>query len=393
MLLITAVLVSCQQDTSSESEASPTVGVSQTSVAVPTTTQATPVTQSATAVPPPTATPLALATNIPTPEPSFVEEGALIELTMVSQVGVLLDEIPLELRDEVAAAILSRPDSYWIAQAQQQVGLTKNRLYFRNFFYADKGQLPLPPKELWNVELDTAGPTRQTIDGHDLVMIDYTFSSTLLTDKASPSMAEPTLGDVGGVWEEPFIFPADPDFLLQRTGNACINEGGFPPNSFDSENISIYYDYTCLANSGGPSGCHRTQLPTLSCQEALTARVGEVETVMRFERVVWDSARADQVRVGEMTKTDTTDLTVVGADLATNRIIYRYITPDSCALGEQSVGGSGWRRLLQFDATVYNVGGKPLHIGPVIAEDPLRNAFRYDSCHDHFHFSNYGSIR
>ena len=107
MLLITAVLVSCQQDTSSESEASPTVGVSQTSVAVPTTTQATPVTQSATAVPPPTATPLALATNIPTPEPSFVEEGALIELTMVSQVGVLLDEIPLELRDEVAAAILS----------------------------------------------------------------------------------------------------------------------------------------------------------------------------------------------------------------------------------------------------------------------------------------------
>ena len=392
MLLITAVLVSCQQDTSSESEASPTVGVSQTSVAVPTTTQATPVTQSATAVPPPTATPLALATNIPTPEPSFVEEGALIELTMVSQVGVLLDEIPLELRDEVAAAILSRPDSYWIAQAQQQVGLTKNRLYFRNFFYADKGQLPLPPKELWNVELDTAGPTRQTIDGHDLVMIDYTFSSTLLTDKASPSMAEPTLGDVGGVWEEPFIFPADPDFLLQRTGNACINEGGFPPNSFDSENISIYYDYTCLANSGGPSGCHRTQLPTLSCQEALTARVGEVETVMRFERVVWDSARADQVRVGEMTKTDTTDLTVVGADLATNRIIYRYITPDSCALGEQSVGGSGWRRLLQFDATVYNVGGQPLHIGPVITEDPQRNAFRYDACHDHVHFSNYGEF-
>lgn len=250
--------------------------------------------------------------------------------------------------------------------------------------------MPFPPKELWTFTLDNAGPVRQNLAGHDLIMIGYTFTSTLLTDLASPALAEPALEEVGGVWEEPFVFPADPDFLLQRTGNACINEGGFPPNSFDSENISIYYDYTCLANSGGPSGCHRTRLPTLSCREALTAGIGEVETVMRFERLAWDASLADEVRVGDVTTIDAPDLAVVGSDLKTNRIIYRYITPDSCALGEQSVGDSGWRRLLQFDATVYNIGGEPLHIGPVISEDPLRNAFRYDACHDHFHFSNYG---
>lgn len=390
LLLVTAVLSSCRQETSPETEMTPTASVAQTiSAPTPTNTQLTPV-QQPTAVPPPTITPPLLATTDVAPEPLFTGEGALIQLTMESQVGVLLDEIPSELRDEVATALMARPDAYWIAQAQQQVQLTKNRLYFRNFFYANKGQLPLPPKELWTFSLDDAGPARQTIAGHDLIMIDYTFTSTLLTDPASPAAAEPALEKVGGTWEEPFVFPADPDFLLQRTGNACVNEGGFPPNSFDSENIAIYYDYTCQADSGGAGGCHRTRLPTLSCREALTARVGEVETVMRFERLAWDAALAGRVRTGNITPVETPDLAVVGADLATNRIIYRYIAPNSCALGEQSVGDSGWRRLLQFDATVYNVGGQPLHIGPVIAEDPLRNAFRYDSCHDHFHFSNYG---
>lgn len=388
LLLATAVLVGCRQRPSQENGATPTANATQTPPATATGPLA-PI-QQETAVPPPTITPLALTTNDATATPLLWGEGALIQLKMESQVGVLLDEIPTEWRDEAAAALLARPASYWLAQAQQQVQLTKNRLYFRNFFYEDKGQLPFPPKELWTFTLDNAGPVRQNLAGHDLIMIGYTFTSTLLTDLASPALAEPALEEVGGVWEEPFVFPADPDFLLQRTGNACINEGGFPPNSFDSENISIYYDYTCLANSGGPSGCHRTRLPTLSCREALTAGIGEVETVMRFERLAWDASLADEVRVGDVTTIDAPDLAVVGSDLKTNRIVYRYITPDSCALGEQSVGDSGWRRLLQFDATVYNIGGEPLHIGPVISEDPLRNAFRYDACHDHFHFSNYG---
>ena len=48
---------------------------------------------------------------------------------------------------------------------------------------------------------------------------------------------------------------------------------------------------------------------------------------------------------------------------------------DSCALQEACVGASGWRRLLQFDATVHNVGAEALHIGPVLGEDLETNLF------------------
>ncbi len=330
--------------------------------------------------------------TVPSVTPSPRTPGALIQVAMESHVGVLLDELPADLRDQVVASLLEQPDKYWLERAKRQVRLSRNRLNFRNFIYDEKGQLPLPPEQRWSLSLDPAGPSRQTIQGHDLVLVGYTFASTLLTDIESPGLAEPVLSDAGGVWQEPFVFPADPDLLLQRTGNACVNEGGFPPNSFDSENVWIFYDYACQASSGGAAGCHRTRLPRLSCREALEATVGEVETTMRFERIAWDSDLADDVRLGSFADIDSPDLMAVGKDLETNRIIYRYIDPENCALDEGSVGGSGWRRLLQFSATVHNVGGQPLNIGPVVAEDPINHVFSYDPCHDHFHYSNYGEF-
>jgi hypothetical protein len=148
---------------------------------------------------------------------------------MESQAGVLLDELPAGTRDQVAEALLARPESFWRELAQRQVRLTGRRLNFRNFVYENKGQLPLPPEELWSIQLDQSGPARQSIQGHDLVAIDYVFNSTLLTDDESPAASEPALTQIGGTWEEPFILPVDPDLLLQRTGNACLNEAGFPP--------------------------------------------------------------------------------------------------------------------------------------------------------------------
>ena len=296
------------------------------------------------------------------------------------------------MRDEVAEALLAEEDAFWQELAQRQVALTHNRLHFRPFFYADKGQLPLPPQSLWQIELD-GRPQQQTIGSHELVMINYTFSSTLLTSMDSPAEAEPALAEIEGIWEEPFILPADPTQLLQRTGNACVNEGGFPPNSFDSENIDIFYDYSCTADSGGPAGCHRTQLPTLSCVQALNAAVGVVETAVRFQRLEWDEALADEVRLGEVISADAPDLRVVSGDLQNSRIIYRYFAPNSCALAEACVNGSGWRRLLQFDATAHNLSAAPLNIGPIVAENPLTNMFEYNSCHAHFHFQNYGEFQ
>lgn len=345
----------------------------------------------------PTVAPILVSTPAkePTASPNVTavanKDGALVGISMTSQVGVLLDEIPQDMRDQVVADLLAQPQEAWLERARRQVQLTRNRLNFRNFVYEEKGQLPLPPAELWDIRLDDEAPTRQLVQGHDLVMIGYTFTSTLLTDGQSPGQAEPALVAVGGVWQEPFIFPIDPDLLLQRTGNACINEGGFPPNSFDSENIWHFYDFDCTADSGGAAGCHRAYLPTLSCREALAGRVGEVETSLRFERLAWDDGLAEQVRL-EAAREESADLTAVTEDLATNRIVYRYFEEDDCALAEGAVGGSGWRRLLQFDATVWNIGEQPLHIGKANVEDAENHVFTYSACHDHFHYTNYGDF-
>lgn len=115
LLLATAVLVGCRQRPSQENGATPTANATQTPPATATGPLA-PI-QQETAVPPPTITPLALTTNDATATPLLWGEGALIQLKMESQVGVLLDEIPTEWRDEAAAALLARPASYWLAQA------------------------------------------------------------------------------------------------------------------------------------------------------------------------------------------------------------------------------------------------------------------------------------
>jgi hypothetical protein len=380
------LLFACQTD-SETTEAEATAELpTRAATAVPlseTETQATPLRLTAV----PTATP-----GAGTASPTGDTPGALVAVTMSSRTGVLLDDFPAAMRDRIADELLVMGDDFWLARAQAQIRLTRSRLTFRTFDNPGKGPLPLPPVELWQIELDSAGPVRETIDDHDLVLVDYAFHSTLLTDADSPGQSEPALADVGGAWSEPFIFPADPHLLIQRTGNACVNEGGYPAGSYDSENFFDLYDYTCQANDGGAAGCHRLILPNFSCREALDAFVGSVETAVTFERLPWDDDLANEVRLGTITHEDAPDLMVVADDLANNRLVYRYIEPDDCALEEGAVGAPGWRRLLQFDATVYNVGGVALTVGPVLAEDPEHNVFEYSACHDHFHYSYYGDF-
>ncbi len=343
--------------------------------------------------PSPEPSPSAAATSRPVNWP----DGALIGLTLVGDVGVLLDEYPDPMREAVAAALREQDEAVWLQRATQQLELTYYRLHFRDYVYRkigipDKKQLPLPPRDLWSIALDPAGPRRETIDGHDLLMWSYTFTSTLLSDKNSPGRAEPRLEAIGGVWEEPFVLPADPSLILQRTGNACLNEAGFPPNSYDSENVATFFDYSCQADDGGLLGCHRTSLPTLSCETAMSSAIGRVNLVMRFERLPWNETLADSVRRGEVTRTGTPDLRVVEEELRNNRVVYRYFPADSCALQEACVGGPGWRRLLLFDATVHNIGTAGLDIGLVEAEDPTHNLFEYNACHNHLHYSHYGDF-
>jgi hypothetical protein len=323
--------------------------------------------------------------------------GALIDVTLDSKVGVLLDEIPLQQRAAAAAYYVARGSQFWKDRAVAQAQNTSYRLTYRQFFYpGNKAMLAMPPKALWNIALQPGGAKRVTTsDGHDAVVIGYTLKTTLLSDATTPGQAEPALRHVGGIWDEPFNFPLDPEFVFQRTGFACIDEDGYPLRSTDSENYSQFFDQDCDVETPDESVCHHTEFPSVSCKQALKLHTGRVDTKLRFERVRYDSGRADAVRVAQYTQTKHPDLAVLPEGLDNNRIVYRYIEPDSCAVEEACVTGSGWRRLLMYDASIKNASTADLTIGAVDDSSPFvqHNVFEFSACHEHYHYSHYGDFR
>ncbi len=322
------------------------------------------------------------------------DPGALVRVSMDSKVGVVLDEIPEALRDEAAADYLDEGTAFWRDRAVAQILHTTYRLVYRNFFYDGKGTLALPPRELWTIELGEDGPLRETYQGHDVVMIDYRVETTLLSDLESPGVAEHQLAEVGGAWPEPFNLPLDPEFLFQRTGYACMDEDGYPLRTAESENAWQLFDQDCDVETPGQGACHLTEFPVESCLEALEGRTGRVDTELRFERLEWDEDLAGRVRVADYASTEGPDLEAIGDGLLNNRIVWRYFEPGSCAIEEQCVGGPGWRRLLEFDASIRNASTEPLTVGEAAPGTPFveHNNFIHSVCHDHYHYSHYGDF-
>lgn len=319
-----------------------------------------------------------------------VDPGALVEVKMNSLVGILVEDYPASIKARVISDYLAKPNAFWVARAKLQMEATLYRLVYRNFYYSNKGQLPLPPRELWDVQI-TGAPYQTLIDGHEVIAVGYQFSSTLLTSVESPGIAEPKLNSIGGTWDEPLILPVDPEHLLERTGYACMDEEDFPPNSVDSENALSFFDQSCKA---GGNTCHVTlPVPVDSCVTALKAKVGRVPTAMSFKRVAWNSSLANIARTGAVNPGGA-DLEVKLDGVKNNRLIYRYIPANSCAIQEGCVGGSGWRRLLQFDASVANRGSDPAALGEVEEGSVLlaHNMFEFSACHGHNHFSHYGKF-
>jgi hypothetical protein len=331
------------------------------------------------------------------------DPGSLISMSMNSQVGVLLDEIPAgPLRDAAAAKALAQGAAFWTARAARQTKLAYYRLVFRGFYYPNyksnqKGPLPLPDQSKWNITL--TGPVQRftTTDGHDVVARPYNFSTYIVADATSPAIVEANFKRVGGTWDEPFLlFPIDPELLLQRTDFACVNEFSYPPNSVFEENMSYFYDNTCSVEIPGRPGnyCHLTSFPTESCQQALTNHVGLVSTSMHFQRVAYDAVTAARYRVGTIVNPNGSDFSVVQEPMQDeHRIFYRYFGPDSCEVAEGSQ--PGWRRLLTFSAVVQNNGTQPIVLGdPADPKNPYNQAhvFEYSSCHNHYHFSYYGTF-
>src|SRR5689334_16320172 len=63
------------------------------------------------------------------------DPGALLDATMKSQVGVVLDDLPMSMRDRVAQTLIAKPSDFWIARATAQAKLTTYRLVFRQLYY------------------------------------------------------------------------------------------------------------------------------------------------------------------------------------------------------------------------------------------------------------------
>ena len=345
-----------------------------------------------------------LDTGVPDAGPPAAP-GALVRITAVSQVGVLLDDYPAASRDRIAAELIAKPPAWWIARAAWQLRLTSNRTVYRKYSFDEADQdthdaLPLPPEPLWNITLDAAA-TRTAVDGHDYVAVPFAFEGTLLTDFESPGISEPMLASVGGTWDENFVFPVDPTLLLQRTGYACMSEDEFPAESIDAEDAFRFYDDTCEVEVLGMQSCHLTEpLPTESCADAVTNRVGHVAATLHYERIEWDEAIADGVRHGLLTEGGP-DLVVLttGEGLNDNRVIYKYIPAGHCSVVERCVGGPGWRRLLVFDSHDHNIGDQPIHIGEVDyfveglgGELIDHNVYTLSECHEHYHFQYYGNF-
>jgi hypothetical protein len=205
---------------------------------------------------------------------------------MKSQVGVLLDEIPENKRDQVADTLFNKSEDFWKQRAKEQVQLMENNLEFRAGYNPDtsnKGALPLPPKEIWNIKLD-GPPMRTNVDNHDYILTDYTFKTTLLTDINSPGKSESALESIGGRSVEPFILPIDPTLIFQRTGFACMNESDFPPHSVDSEEVDSFFDYE-VDTSGILSieDEHQAVMPDLSCISSMIANIGKVNTNLSLQ--------------------------------------------------------------------------------------------------------------
>lgn len=331
-----------------------------------------------------------------------VSGGSLIKMGMTSRVAVLLDDIPAgPAREAAAADAIAKSSDFWTTRAKAQVKLTYYRLVFRGLYYSSnwasdpkvRGPLPLPPQQVWNVAL-TGTPHRETDPQHDMIVADYSFGAYILSDGDSPAKVEPALANIGGVWDEPFNLPSDPELLLERTGYACMDEDEYPAGSVFEENTWYFYDDNCKVN--GSSGCHITVRPSESCVESLQKHTGIIKTAMHFQRVAYDPTIANQVRVGTIVNPNGADLSVVQPAMEDEqRVVYKYFAPGSCELDEGVISKLGWRRLLMFSAVVQNNGTDRIHIGDL--RDPnnpwfAAHVFEFSACHNHYHFSHYGNF-
>ena len=141
-------------------------------------------------------------------------------ITNTITVGVLLDEIPSMSNTSAVNFFKAKPDSWWINRIRKQVFFSQYRLVFRNLYYPALfvNQLIIPNITQWSITMQPA--TTRLIDGHFLVVRDYSFTTYILGRFGDAVISDPRLGIIGNSVTEQFTLPVDPQLLIQRSGYA-----------------------------------------------------------------------------------------------------------------------------------------------------------------------------
>ena len=128
LVLVVLLLVACNQKTESESQTTATATIQTPERDIlpdPVIVKETPSFIEPGVIP--TTETGSQVSNTPTPNPFEEIPGALIQVSMQSQVGILLDEFPEEIREEVVANLMTQSEEMWpgLARAARQVRLTR----------------------------------------------------------------------------------------------------------------------------------------------------------------------------------------------------------------------------------------------------------------------------
>src|SRR5262249_50844711 len=79
--------------------------------------------------------------TVQSPYPNAVEAegnpiGALVKVNVRSRIGVVLDDLPVEMRGRVAEWLRAQPYDFWRSRIIKQIDLARYRLEFRNYYVA-----------------------------------------------------------------------------------------------------------------------------------------------------------------------------------------------------------------------------------------------------------------
>ena len=340
------------------------------------------------------------ATSTSKPLPSPTVTGDIIDIiTDPITVGVLLDEFPNSTFSAAQNFFLNQNDSWWVDRARFQLGLTTINLVFRPLFTGDptQGQLALPQAPSLNITFQ--GPASlSTINGHSLVTRTYVMNTAMICLKDTAQTSDPALATIGGNVAIPFTLPVDPQLTVQRMGYACMDEGGFPLGSLDSESVRTYFDTTCTSEIDSPfvpgTGCwqcHCSKTADLSCVDAIHTYVGGTDFNITYTRAPWSESKASYYERKNIYQVDPS---ASGANLIGkmegvkhNFVSYRYFEDNSCE-SQECLSGFGWRRIINFDATHVNIGSKDVLIGNVTYTTDQQYTFNPEIQHYLYYWFN-----